>query len=179
MEAAGDKAQRQIWSATDVKKLNCAGPGAHFVLIRKHSPGISHKWLCRVAWGVQHACNKRIVNLTNTRWMATATMRQPIIRSSGRTRRKAATASGGGNSSLALRPCTALARPERTPARCLMSLRKHGSNALHPQWGSITTCKTEGLGALGSLIGFNKTPVVRTITGRYITYGERKQLASI
>ena len=24
MEAAGDKAQRQIWSATDVKKLNCA-----------------------------------------------------------------------------------------------------------------------------------------------------------
>ena len=43
----------------------------------------------------------------------------------------------------------------------------------------VITCKREGLGALGSLIGFNKTPLVRTITGLYITYGEREQLASI
>ena len=70
-------------------------------------------------------------------------------------------------------------RPERTSACYSLSLRKHGSNALHPQWGSITTCKREGLGALGSRIGFNKTPLVRTITGLYITYGERERLASI
>ena len=85
-----------------------------------------------------------------------------------------------------------------------MSLRKHGSNALHPQLTgecSFAAVKvalvaypakqlpapcTEGNhvhekeGAVRcSRLGIKKTPLVRTITGLYITYGERKQLASI
>ena len=63
------------------------------------------------------------------------------------------------------------------PSRLPLWRTRPNSN-LRPAVG-LNTCTREGLGALGSRIGFNRTPVVRTITGLYTTYGERERLASI
>ena len=52
---------------------------------------------------------------------------------------------------------------KQLPAPC------SGGNHVHEKEGAVRC----------SRLGIKKTPVVRTITGRYITYGERKQLASI